>query len=146
MRFLMAAVALLLASPGLAQNEDLGTAPPVGGEVETVPTQGDGDDDGGLSVNVSFEGSLDDLQLAIPAFAAERDVATAANARGTAAQGAELARDLRAAEIGQTSVVEIAQHAGEADVELAARDALNRQLELKIAHWRVSRSRRASSA
>ena len=92
MRFLMAAVALLLASPVLAQNEDLGTAPPVGGEVETVPTQGDGDEDGGLSVNVSFEGSLDDLQLAIPAFAAERDVATAANARGTAALGAELAR------------------------------------------------------
>ena len=70
MRFLLASLALLIASPVLAQNEDLGTAPPVGGEVETVPTPGDGDEDGGLSVNVSFEGSLDDLQLAIPAFAA----------------------------------------------------------------------------
>ena len=96
MRFLLASLALLIASPVLAQNEDLGTAPPVGGEVETVPTPGDGDEDGGLSVNVSFEGSLDDLQLAIPAFAAERDVATAANAQGTAALGAELARVITA--------------------------------------------------
>lgn len=96
MRFLLASLALLIASPVLAQNEDLGTAPPVGGEVETVPTPGDGDEDVGLSVNVSFEGSLDDLQLAIPAFAAERDVATAANAQGTAALGAELARVITA--------------------------------------------------
>ena len=91
----LALAAFLVAAPNavLAQNEDLGAAPPVGGEVETVEApDSSADDEGGLTGSVSFEGSLDDLSLAIPAFAAERDVATAANARGTSALGEELAR------------------------------------------------------
>ncbi|MEL7686851.1 Tol-Pal system beta propeller repeat protein TolB [Citromicrobium bathyomarinum] len=91
----LALAALLAGMPSalFAQNEDLGAAPPVGGEVETVEMPDSAaDDEGGLTGSVSFEGSLDNLAMAIPAFAAERDVATAANARGTAALGAELAR------------------------------------------------------
>ncbi len=90
----LACAALLAAMPNtaFAQNEDLGAAPPTGGEVETVQTDGSEADEGGLTGSVSFEGSLDNLALAIPAFAADRDVPTAANARGTAALGEELAR------------------------------------------------------
>ena len=94
----IALAALLAITPNalLAQNEDLGSAPPTGGEVQTVQTDGSEADEGGLTGSVSFEGSLDDLSIAIPAFAAERDVATAANARGTAALGEELARVITA--------------------------------------------------
>ena len=45
-----------------------------------------------MSGSVSFEGNLDDLGIAIPGFATDRDVATPANASGTAALGKELAR------------------------------------------------------
>ena len=94
----LALAALLAAVPAasFAQNEDLGSAPATGGEVETVQTDSSEADDGGLTGSVSFEGSLDDLSIAIPAFAAERDVATAANSQGTAALGAELARVITA--------------------------------------------------
>ncbi|MBD59915.1 MAG: Tol-Pal system beta propeller repeat protein TolB [Citromicrobium sp.] len=83
---------LIAAAPAVAQNEDLGAAPPPGGEVETVQTESSEAEEGGLTFTVTDESALDDLSLAIPAFAAERDVATAANSQGTAALGAELAR------------------------------------------------------
>ena len=79
---------LIAAAPAVAQNEDLGAAPPPGGEVETVQTESSEAEEGGLTFTVTDESALDDLSLAIPAFAAERDVATAANSQGTAALGA----------------------------------------------------------
>ena len=83
----------LLAAPLAAQ--DLGAPPPQDGAVEQVAADASSaqeGDDGGLTGSVSFEGNLDDLGIAIPAFAADRDVPTAANASGTAALGLELAR------------------------------------------------------
>ncbi len=84
------AAAAILASPALAQNQDLGTPIAEGGEVETV------DEGEGLTGSVSFEGNLDDLGIAIPAFAADRDVPTPANSAGTAALGRELAKVITA--------------------------------------------------
>ncbi len=92
MKLIYALSFLLVAAPAVAQNEDLGAAPPAGGEVETVQTESSEAEEGGLTFTVTDESALDNLAMAIPAFAAERDVATAANARGTAALGAELAR------------------------------------------------------
>ena len=74
---------LLFAAPLAAQ--DLGTPPPPVGEVETTEEEG-------LSGSVSFEGNLEDLGIAIPGFATDRDAPTPANASGTAALGKELAR------------------------------------------------------
>ena len=79
------ALIALIAAPAAAQ--DLGAPIPSSETVETIdeaPEQRD--------IVVTDESLWDDLQLAIPAFAAERDVSTAANARGTAALGEELAR------------------------------------------------------
>ena len=86
MKFALTAIALVLSAPLAAQNQDLGQPVAEGGEVETV------DEGEGLNVNVSYEGRLDDLGIAIPAFAADRDVPTPANANGTGALGRELAR------------------------------------------------------
>ena len=78
---------LLFAPAGLAaQNQDLGQPVPEGGEVETI------DEGDGLNVTVSFEGDLDDLGIAIPAFATDRDAPTPASSQGTTALGLELAR------------------------------------------------------
>ncbi|MEC7398692.1 MAG: Tol-Pal system protein TolB, partial [Pseudomonadota bacterium] len=60
--------AALIATPLSAQNQDLGEAPPEGGVIETV------DEGEGLNVSVSYEGRLDDLGIAIPAFATDRNV------------------------------------------------------------------------
>ena len=92
--FFAVALALFTIQPASAQNQDLGEAVGQAGPVEDIPIEGSGtaETDGPLRGTVTDESQLDDLQLAIPAFAAERDVATAANARGTAALGAELAR------------------------------------------------------
>ena len=93
MKNLLFILALAVATPAVAQNEDLGSAPPVGGEVETVETADSAAQESeGISFTVTDENALDNLSLAIPAFAADRDVSTAANARGTAALGEELAR------------------------------------------------------
>ncbi|MBX7501646.1 Tol-Pal system beta propeller repeat protein TolB [Qipengyuania sp. YG27] len=86
MKYVLFASFLALAAPLSAQNQDLGQPIPEGGEVETI------EEDGGLEVTVSFEGNLDDLGIAIPGFATDRDVATPANSSGTAALGKELAR------------------------------------------------------
>ena len=92
--FFAVALALFTIQPASAQNQDLGEAVGQAGPVEDIPIEGSGtaETDGPLRGTVTDESQLDDLQLAIPAFAAERDVATAANARGTAALGAELAQ------------------------------------------------------
>ena len=86
MRFALVAIAMTMAAPSLAQNQDLGEAMPEGQDVETV------EEDGGLEVTVSYEGRLDDLGIAIPSFATDRNVPTPANANGTEALGLELAR------------------------------------------------------
>ena len=90
MRFALVAFALTMAAPAVAQNQDLGEAMPEGQDVETV------EEDGGLEVTVSYEGRLDDLGIAIPAFATDRNASTQANASGTAALGVELARVITA--------------------------------------------------
>ncbi|MGX7926588.1 Tol-Pal system beta propeller repeat protein TolB [Tsuneonella sp. HG094] len=65
--------------------QDLGQKPPVDTPVETTEEEG-------LSGSVSFEGSLEDLGIAIPTFATDRNAPTAANTSGTAALGRELAQ------------------------------------------------------
>ena len=80
----------LIASPLAAQNQDLGEPMAEGQEVETI------EEEEGLSGSVSFEGNLDDLGIAIPAFATDRNVATPANASGTEALGLEMARVITA--------------------------------------------------
>lgn len=79
-----------IASPLAAQNQDLGEPLPEGQEVETI------EEDQGLTGSVSFEGNLDDLGIAIPAFATDRNASTPANANGTEALGVELARVITA--------------------------------------------------
>ncbi len=86
MKQLFAFAMIFVAAPLAAQNEDLGEAPPEGGAIEIV------EESEGLSGSVSFEGNLDDLGIAIPAFATDRNVPTPANQSGTAALGLELAR------------------------------------------------------
>ncbi len=71
------------ASPAMAQ--DLGQKPPEATPVETTEEEG-------LSGSVSFEGNLDDLGIAIPGFATDRNAQTPANTSGTAALGKELAQ------------------------------------------------------
>ena len=86
MKYVLIAAAAFVAAPLSAQNQDLGQPIPEGGEVETI------EESEGLSGSVSFEGNLDDLGIAIPGFATDRDVETPASASGTAALGKELAR------------------------------------------------------
>ena len=86
MKYLMLAPLILLATPLAAQNQDLGEPIAEGQAVETIQ------EEEGLTGSVSFEGNLDDLGIAIPAFATDRNVPTPANAEGTAALGVELAR------------------------------------------------------
>lgn len=82
-RTIAALLMLIPAVPATAQ--DLGQKPP-----ETVPVETTEEE--GLSGSVSFEGNLEDLGIAIPAFATDRNVPTPANASGTAALGRELAQ------------------------------------------------------
>ncbi len=82
---LVAAAPLAAQSAGQSQNQDLGERLPQDGAVQTT-------EDEGLSGSVSFEGNLEDLGIAIPAFATDRDAPTPANAAGTAALGTEIAR------------------------------------------------------
>ncbi len=49
-------------------------------------------DEGGLVGTVSVEGQFDEARIAIPAFATDRNVPTAASSDGTAALGVQLAR------------------------------------------------------
>ncbi|MXO49369.1 Tol-Pal system protein TolB [Erythrobacter vulgaris] len=90
MKKLIFATLAFVASPLAAQNQDLGEPVPEGQEVETI------EQEEGLSGSVSFEGNLDDLGIAIPAFATDRNASTPANANGTEALGVELARVITA--------------------------------------------------
>ena len=75
-RIALLASALLLAVPAVAQE----VPPPAA------------DDEGGLSVTVTDENAWQDLQLAIPSFATDRNQPTPANAQGTGALALELSR------------------------------------------------------
>ena len=79
MRTILALFALFFAAPLAAQDN----SPPAS-------------DEGGLSLTVTDESDWQDLGIAIPAFAPDRDVATPANAQGTAALGLEIARVITA--------------------------------------------------
>jgi TolB protein len=80
----LAALLMLTAASPLAA-QDLGQKPPADTPVETT-------EEDGLSGSVSFEGNLEDLGIAIPTFATDRNAPTPANASGTAALGRELAQ------------------------------------------------------
>ena len=88
MKMLIALSLALVATPLAAQtaNQDLGEKLPQEGAVQTT------DEGEGLSGSVSFEGSLEDLGIAIPAFATDRDAPTPASTAGTGALGLEMAR------------------------------------------------------
>ena len=88
MNRLFALIVLVFSVPAIAQ--DLGAPPPPVEQVETI------DEGEGLTGSVSFEGNLEDLGIAIPAFATDRDAPTPANTSGTAALGVELARVITA--------------------------------------------------
>ena len=86
-----------LSAPLAAQDQDLGQPAPEGGQVETTGTADSGEDaEGGLVFTVTDESDWADLSIAIPGFAADRDVATPANSRGTAALGVEIANVITA--------------------------------------------------
>ena len=87
MKHLGIALAFLVAAPAAAQQTDLGEPLPEGGEVEIIEQS-----DGGLSFTVTDESAWENLGIAIPAFATDRNVPTPANQSGTAALGLELAR------------------------------------------------------
>ncbi len=89
MKFVLATIiSLFVAAPVAAQ--DLGTPPPVGGEIETI------EEEGGLSGSVTDESAWEDLSIAIPGFATDRDQPTPASSGGTSALGKELARVITA--------------------------------------------------
>jgi len=81
-----------------AQDTDLGQPLGEGGEVLTTGTNASAqdEDEGGLTFTVTDESDWEDLGIAIPAFATDRDVPTPANAEGTAALGREIARVITA--------------------------------------------------
>ncbi len=84
MKKMLLVLSFVLVAPAAAQ--DLGSAPPTQGSVETL------EPDSGLTGSVSDTSDWQDLGIAIPGFATDRDVPTAASANGTAALGKELAR------------------------------------------------------
>ncbi|MGN3973688.1 Tol-Pal system beta propeller repeat protein TolB [Tsuneonella sp. SYSU-LHT278] len=83
MKPFLALLMLTAAAPAIAQ--DLGQKPPADTPVITTEEEG-------LSGSVSFEGNLENLGIAIPGFATDRDAPTPANTSGTAALGRELAQ------------------------------------------------------
>ncbi|WP_108788452.1 Tol-Pal system beta propeller repeat protein TolB [Erythrobacter sp. Alg231-14] len=88
----------LIASPAFAQDagtSDLDQPLGEGGAVADIAIDGD-DDDGPLRGTVTAENNWDDLGIAIPAFATNRDAPTPANADGTRALGREIARVITA--------------------------------------------------
>lgn len=84
MKFAAAVFCLLLVS-GTASAQDLGQKPPETAAVETVEEEG-------LTGTVTDENEWQNLGIAIPGFATDRDTATPANAGGTAALGKALAQ------------------------------------------------------
>ncbi|HZF45370.1 MAG TPA: Tol-Pal system protein TolB, partial [Sphingomonadaceae bacterium] len=89
MKKIVALFALAVAAPLLAQNADV--APPPAG-----PAIPEDEDEGGLQVTVTDDSAWQYLGIAIPAFATNANVSTAANTEGTAALGRELARVITA--------------------------------------------------
>ena len=85
--FLTAALAALPAM-GHAQ----GAGPPPSKSAIGQPTSQQQPQSEGLDVTVSAEGAWQDLQVAIPAFATDREAPTPANSQGTTALGLELSR------------------------------------------------------
>lgn len=97
--FTPALLSLMLATAGplAAQNQDLGEPLAEGGVVESAETQGaDEEAEEGLSFTITDESDWQDLGIAIPAFATDRDTNTPANADGTGALGREVARVITA--------------------------------------------------
>ncbi|MEM8725234.1 MAG: Tol-Pal system beta propeller repeat protein TolB [Pseudomonadota bacterium] len=93
---LLASMAACVAAPAIAQDTDLGEPVGEGGEVESLSISGEDEDDGPLRGTVTDESDWQDLGIAIPAFATQRDQVTPANANGTAALGREVARVITA--------------------------------------------------
>ena len=94
---LLTAFALASAAPALAQNQDLGEPLAEGGDVEALSIEGEElEDDGPLRGTVTDESDWQDLGVAIPSFATDRNRPTPANADGTAALGREVARVITA--------------------------------------------------
>src|SRR5690242_15332523 len=85
MKKIIALFALASAAPLMAQADATGGVPAAQDE-----------DEGGLDVTVTYEGAWQDLGIAIPTFATNANVPTAANTEGTAALGRELARVITA--------------------------------------------------
>lgn len=93
----IAVTALLLAAPLYAQSTDLGDPVGEGGAVETAFGAATAQDDaGGLTGSTTDTSDWEDLGIAIPSFATDRDAPTPANANGTAALGREIARVITA--------------------------------------------------
>jgi len=93
---LLTSIAVCVATPALAQDEDLDAPVGEGGEVETLSISGEDEDDGPLRGTVTDESDWQDLGIAIPAFATQSDQPTPANANGTGALGREVARVITA--------------------------------------------------
>ncbi len=91
MRSYLALSLALFAAPLAAQNEDLGEPVGEGGSVETAFEE-NASEEGGLTGSVTDESDWQDLGIAIPAFATDRERSTPANASGTGALGGEIAR------------------------------------------------------
>ena len=90
-----AGLALGTSLPAAAQNQDLGEPVGEGGAVEDITIEGE-EDVGPLRGTVTDESDWQDLGVAIPAFATDRNQPTPANADGTAALGREIARVITA--------------------------------------------------
>ena len=91
------ALAVALTAPLAAQNTDLGEPVGEGGDVESVFEEAlSSEDEGGLTGSTTDTSDWQDLGIAIPAFATDRDQPTPANADGTAALGREIARVITA--------------------------------------------------
>ena len=90
-------LAASIAGGAAAQDTDLGAPAPDGGEVETLgEVAGEAEEEGGLEFTVTDESAWEDIGIAIPGFATDRDAATPANSSGTAALGKEIARVITA--------------------------------------------------
>ncbi|MEL6737939.1 MAG: Tol-Pal system protein TolB, partial [Pseudomonadota bacterium] len=94
---ILCALAIAFAAPAWAQNQDLGEPLAEGGEVEALTIEGEAlEEEGPLRGTVTATSDWQDLGIAIPAFATDRDQPTPANANGTAALGREIARVITA--------------------------------------------------
>ncbi|ANY20195.1 translocation protein TolB [Tsuneonella dongtanensis] len=78
------AILFLLATPIPLAAQDLGQKPPETVAVETTEEEG-------LTGMITYQGNLDDLGIAIPTFATDRNAPTPANTSGTAALGRAIA-------------------------------------------------------